>query len=141
MPFAHFMRKVNAQSVPVNAALVSCVLAIAFALWSSVLAVLTAMVALSWAAAYTVTVIVGFYALSKGRVPQRPFTTGRFWPLVFGVAVLWSIVLCTAIVLTDPVVIGGGMLAVIAVGAAVYVSIPKSRRGKVHGVAPSELAP
>lgn len=140
MPFAGFMRKVNAQGVPVNAALVSCVLALAFAVWSSVLSVLTAMVALSWASAYTVTVIVGFYALAKKRVPQRPFTTGRLWPLVFGVAVLWSIVLCSAIVLTDPLTIGGGMLAVIAVGTVVYLCIPKSRRKFASEAGPSQDA-
>lgn len=136
MPFAGFMRKVNSASVPVNAALVSCVLAIVFAVWSSVLSVLTAMVALSWAAAYTVTVIVGFYALAKKRVPQRPFTTGRLWPLVFGVAIIWSIVLCVAIVLTDPLTIGGGMLAVIAAGTVVYLCIPKARRKFVSDPAP-----
>ncbi|MEF2976244.1 APC family permease [Subtercola sp. YIM 133946] len=134
LPGSTWLKKVNRWGVPVNATLVCFAIAIIFAVWSSALSVLTAMVALSWALAYTVAVFVGFWALMRKRVPARPFTTGRWWPLVFGVAALWSVVLCTAIVLTDPFAVGGGMVLVIAVGIAIYLLIPKSRRGKIQGI-------
>lgn len=131
MPAASFLHKVSSNGVPVNATLVSAAIAVVFVLWSSALAILTAMVALAWALAYTIAVIAGFVGLADKRVPARPFSTGRFWPAIFGVSIVWSVILCTALVLTDPQKVGGGILLTIAVGTCVYFAIPSTRRGKV----------
>ena len=74
MPAAGFLRAVNSRNVPANATWVCCGIAILFALWSSALAVLTAMVALAWALAYTITVIAGLFAVAQNRLPARPFS-------------------------------------------------------------------
>ena len=41
---------------------------------------------------------------------------------------IWSVVLCVGLVLSDPVHVGLGFLGVIAVGFVLYFSIPASRR-------------
>lgn len=109
-------------------------MSVLFGLYSSALVILGALTALGWALAYFVAVGSGLYALSKGRLPKSPFNCGpATWP-VFVAAVVWSVALCCIIVYTDPVKVGGGMLAAIVVGFAIYFSIPASRRGKAVGV-------
>jgi amino acid transporter len=130
VPAATWLRKVGGQRVPINASLTIFVLSVVFALWSSLLAVLTAMTALAWALAYGVVVTCGLYALVRKKLPPRPFRFGKASPIIFVLAILWSIVLCLLLVWSDPTHVGLGMLAVIAAGGAIYMTIPKSRRGK-----------
>lgn len=140
MVAAHLMRKVNRARVPVNATLVAALLSILIALWSSLLSVLVAMTALAWAACYTVVVCAGLYAVLRKKLPSRPWHYGKFSPVIFVGAVIWSFALCTGLVLSDPVHVGLGMLGVIAVGVVLYVLIPTSRRGKVPGVTVAHAA-
>lgn len=129
-PASDWLRKVSAQRIPINATLVVFVLSILFSLWSTLLNVLAAMTALAWALAYGVVVTVGFYALIKKRLPHAPWHYGKLSPLIFVLSIIWSIVLCALLVYSDPIRVGLGMLIVIAVGAVLYLSIPKSRRGQ-----------
>lgn len=130
IPAATWMRKVSAQRIPINATLTIFALSVLFALWSSLLSVLAAMTALAWALAYGVVVTVGLYALLRGKLPARPWKYGRISPLIFVLAIAWSILLCVLLVWSDPTHVGVGMLLVIAAGAGIYMTIPKSRRGK-----------
>ncbi len=140
MPGASWLRKVNRRRIPVTATVVVCVASILFALWSSLLAVLAALTALAWALAYGVVVTTGFWALLKKRLPAHPWGYGRFSPIIFGVAILWSVVICAVLVWSDPKQVGLGMLVTIAVGFVLYALIPRARRGKVVGVTPHDQA-
>ena len=140
MPLAHLMRKVNRFRIPVNATLVMAALSILIALWSSLLSVLVAMTALAWAACYTVVVVAGTWAIFKKKLPHRPWNYGKFSPIIFVGAVLWSIALCIGLVLSDPVHVGLGFLGVVIAGFVIFFSIPSSRRGKVPGVTVHHMA-
>ncbi|GAS87142.1 APC family permease [Mycolicibacterium brisbanense] len=130
IPAASWMRKVSKQRIPINATLTIFALSVVFALWSSLLSVLTAMTALAWGLAYGVVVTVGLYALLKKKLPQHPWHYGKLSPVIFVLAIAWSAVLCTLLVYSDPIHVGLGMVMVIGAGAVIYMTIPKSRRGK-----------
>jgi hypothetical protein len=125
---------VSKRRIPITATLVMFSMSVVFGLWSSALAVLGALTALAWALAYGVVVTAGFYALLRKKLPARPFSTGRAGLFIFGVAVIWSVILCFAVIWTDPKRVGLGMLGAIIVGVVLYLLIPGSRRGKVVGV-------
>lgn len=139
IPAATWMRKISSQRIPINATLTIFVLSVVFALWSSLLSVLTAMTALAWGLAYGVVVVVGLYGLLKKKLPDHPWHYGKASPLIFVLAIIWSVVLCALLIFSDPVHVGLGMLAVIAAGAVVYLTIPKSRRGKGADTAAGHL--
>ncbi|WP_396912575.1 APC family permease [Mycolicibacterium sp.] len=130
IPAASWMRKVSKQRIPINATLTICALSVIFALWSSLLSVLAAMTALAWGLAYGVVVTVGLYGLLKKKLPAHPWHYGKLSPVIFVLAIAWSVVLCTLLIYSDPVHVGLGMLLVIGAGAVIYLTIPKSRRGK-----------
>jgi amino acid transporter len=134
MPMAHWLHRVDKRQVPITATLVLAALAILFAVWSSALTVLSALTALAWALAYFVVVIAGFYAVVNKKLPAHPFSLGRFSPFVYGVAIVWSIILIFALIWSNPKQVGLGMLGVIAAGVVIYALVPTSRRGKVAGV-------
>lgn len=130
IPAASWMRKVSGQRIPINATLTIAAISVVFALWSSLLSVLAAMTALAWCLAYGVVVTVGLYALLKKKLPATRWHYGKLSPVIFVLGIIWSIVLFGLLVYSDPVHVGFGMLAVIVAGAAIYMTIPKSRRGK-----------
>lgn len=130
VPAAAWLRKVSRQRIPINATLTLFVLSVVFAVWSSLLSVLAAMTALAWALAYGVVVTVGLYALLRNKLPERPFHYRKASVLIFALAIAWSVVLCILLVWSDPTHVGLGMLAVIVAGGAIYLTIPRSRRGK-----------
>jgi amino acid transporter len=134
LPAAHFLRKVAPNKIPINATIVIFVISVLFALWSSLLSVLVAMTAFAWAISYGVVVTAGLWAVVKKKLPHHPWHYGKFSPVIFAVAVLWSIVLCIALVASDPLNVGLGMAGVLAAGFLIYFLIPKSRRAKVPGV-------
>lgn len=134
MPAARWMRHISPSRIPVNATIVIGVFSVIFALWSSLLSVLTAMTALAWALAYGIVVVAGTIAVIRKRLPHRPWHYGAFSPVIFIAAVLWSVVLCGLLVASDPLHVGLGTLAAVAVGVVIYLLIPSSRRGKVVGV-------
>ena len=134
LPAAHWLRAVAVNKIPVNATIVTFGISVVFALWSSLLSVLAAMTALAWALSYGVVVTAGLYAVVKKKLPAHPWGYGRFSPMIFAVAVLWSIALCIGLVASDPFHVGLGTLGVIAIGVVIYRLIPASRRGRVAGV-------
>jgi amino acid transporter len=134
MPIARWMRHINASRIPVNATFVIGIFSVIFALWSGLLSVLTAMTALAWALAYGIVVVAGTVAVIRKRLPHRPWHYGAFSPVIFIIAVLWSIVLCALLVASDPLHVGLGTLGAIIIGVVIYLLIPSSRRGKVVGV-------
>lgn len=134
MPAAAVMRKVSRSKVPVNATIVTALLSVIMAVWSALLSVLVAMTALAWASCYLVAVCAGLYAVVRKKLPHHPWHYGRFSPAIFVGAVIWSVALCAGLVLSDPLNVGVGMLAVIVVGLVLYFLIPSARRGKVVGV-------
>ena len=116
IPAASWMRKVSRQRIPINATLTIAAISVVFALWSSLLSVLAAMTALAWGLAYGVVVTVGLYGLLKKKLPDHPWHYGKFSPVIFVLAIIWSVVLCALLVYSDPLHVGMGMLAVIAAG-------------------------
>lgn len=134
LPAAGWLRKVSAQRIPINATLVCFALSAAFVFWSSALSVLAALTALAWALAYGVVVTAGFFAVTRKTLPDHPWTLGKASPLVFGVAVAWSVLLCGLLIWSDPKNVGVGMLGVIAAGFVLYALVPADRRGKISGI-------
>jgi amino acid transporter len=132
MPGAGWMKKVSRNQVPFNATLTAFAMSVIFLIVAAnsatALAILAAMTALAWALSYGVTVTTGLWALMTHRLPKRPFSTGRAGPFVFTAAVIWSVVICGALVWQNPKQVGGGMAAVIVVGLILYYLIPSARR-------------
>jgi hypothetical protein len=90
------------------------------------------MTALAWALAYGVVVIVGFVAVMRKKLPEHPLDLKAASPFVFVVAILWSVVLCALLVWSDWLRVGVGMLVAIAIGFAIYATIPSAHRGKLE---------
>ena len=134
LPAAGWLRKVSAQRIPINATIVCFLLSTLFVFWSSALSVLAALTALAWALAYGVVCVAGFYAVYRKTLPSRPWHLGAASPIVFAVAILWSVVLCGLLVWSDWKHVGLGMLGVIIVGSILYMFIPASRRGQISRV-------
>jgi amino acid transporter len=134
LPGASWLRKISAAKVPINATFVLAGVSILIALWSSLLAVLAALTALAWALSYGVVVALGLRAVLRKNLPSHPWHYGKFSPVIFVGAVLWSIVLCVVLVVSDPIHVGLGMVAALVIGALLYLGIPKARRGRVVGV-------
>lgn len=132
MPFASFLGRVSGQRVPFNATVVAFTMSVIFEIVASrsatALAVLAGLTSLAWALAYGLVVTTGLYGRLTGKLPHRPFSSGRFSIVVFVVAVLWSVVICVALVWQNPRQVGGGMLGAIIVGAVVYACVPKASR-------------
>jgi amino acid transporter len=139
LPAAAWMRKVSRQRIPINATLTVLVVSLLFGLWSSLLSVLAAMTALAWALAYTIVVVVGMWAVVKKKLPDHPWHYGKFSVVVFAAAVIWSIVLCVVLVVSDPVHVGLGLVGVVAAGCVIYQFIPGSRRGQSRDTAAGHL--
>ncbi len=68
-------------------------------------------------------------------LPARPFSNGRWSPLVDWAALIWSLAFCVILIKQNPKLVGGGFAGTIAIGIFLYfVMIPKSRRGILHDV-------
>jgi amino acid transporter len=132
LPAATWLHKLNGNRVPMNATFVVTLISILVCCWSSLLSVLSAMTALAWAMAYGVVVAVGFVAVIRKKLPEHPFNLKAASPFVFGVAIVWSVVLCALLVWSDWLRVGVGMLVAIAIGFIIYATIPKEHRGKLQ---------
>ena len=86
-----------------------------------------------------VVVTVGFWPVIKKKLPEHPWHYGKFSPVIFVVAIIWSFVLCIVLVVSDPIHVGLGLVGVVVAGCIIYQCIPKSRRGISRDVAPGHL--
>jgi hypothetical protein len=75
------------------------------------------------------------YAKARNLLPERPFSNGRWSPLVDWVSVIWSVIFCIILIKSNPKDIGLGFLGTIVVGIILYyILIPAKRRGVLHDV-------
>ena len=138
-PFPRVMTKLSKDHVPVTAVLVAAVIGLLLIVYTGLLTVLLSLVAILWAAAYAVVIGVLIYAKRRMLLPGRPFSNGRWSPLVDWVALLWSIAICVILIKSNPSDIGYGFAGTIAVGLILYfVFIPRSRRGILRDVRPED---
>lgn len=132
MPAASFLSKISRRRVPVNGTLVIfagiVVILIAAAQSATALAVLVALASLAWALSYGLVVSTGLYALMANKLPRRTFSCGRLSLPIYVSAVLWSALIIVIVIWQNPRQVGGGMTAVIAVGAIIYVLVPRPAR-------------
>jgi hypothetical protein len=105
-------------------------------IWAPLLGVLAAMTALAWAAAYGVVVFFGL--LYWKRLPERPWSYGGWSPWIYGVSLVWSVVLSIALIWSDPGHMIYGFAGVIIIGIVLYLLVPASRRGHITGVTHDE---
>ena len=68
----------------------------------------------------------------KKTLPEHPWHYGKFNPVIFVAAIVWSFVLCIVLVVSDPIHVGLGLVGVVVAGCVIYLCIPKSRRGASH---------
>jgi amino acid transporter len=135
MPASRWLHKLNVNRIPSNATLVSVVIAALMVLWAPILNVLVAMTALAWAVGYGVTIAVGVVGKMRGTLPKHPWHYGRWWPLVDGISLLWSVILCYALIIQNPMQVGLGFVGVVVIGLLIYyVAIPSKRRGVIADI-------
>jgi len=128
MPAASWFHKLNRESVPANATIVTAVVAMIFVVWSPAFDILSEMCGLAWGLGYAVAVVVGLWALLTKHLPTSPWSCGRWTAPVFWVSAVWGVALCVLFVWQDPLHIGLGMLVVVAAGLLVYRMIPAKQR-------------
>jgi amino acid transporter len=134
-PFPRAMTKLSRDRVPVTAVIVAAVIAVLLIVYTGLLTVLLSMTAILWAAGYAVVVGVLIYAKRRNLLPERPFSNGRWSPLVDWVALVWSAVFCIILIKSNPKDIGWGFVGTIVIGLLLYyVLIPAKRRGVLHDV-------
>jgi amino acid transporter len=142
-PAVGWLRKVSASQTPTNATILAGVLAFAFTLYSSGLAVLAAASALGQIGSYGVTVAAGIIGKRRGTLPQRPWNYGRWSPVIDWIAVVWAFSVSVIIIAQNPSQVGPGAAAIVIAGLLIYyVGIPGSRRGIMTvDTAPSAVNP
>jgi amino acid transporter len=129
-PFPRTLTKLSRERISITAVIVGAVLAVLLIAYTGLLTVLLSMVAILWAAGYAVVVGVLIYAKRRRLLPVRPFSNGRWSPLVDWTALIWSVVFCAILIKQNPKLVGGGFAGTIAIGIFLYfVLIPRSRRG------------
>jgi amino acid transporter len=135
MPFPRLLLRLSKDHVPYVTVIIAAVIGFLFIVYSGLLTVLLSMTAILWAAGYAVVVAVLMYAKARGLLPHRPFTTGRWWPLIDTVAVVWSVAICVILIKSNPKDVGWGFVGTIVVGLIIYFGlIPRSRRGVLKDV-------
>ena len=134
LPASKVMSYVNKDKVPATAVLVTLVLSVIMTVWSSLLSVLVAFTAIAWALAYGIVIVAGIGAIRGNRLPAHPWRYGRWSLPIFGLATIWSVMLCIILVWSDWKHVGLGILAALAAGVILYFLIPPQRRGKIRGV-------
>jgi amino acid transporter len=135
MPFPRVLLKLSRDHVPYVTVIVAAVIGFLFIVYTGLLTVLLSMTAILWAAGYAVVVAVLMYAKARKRLPQRPFSSGRWWVLIDTVAVVWSVFICVVLIKSNPKDVGWGFLGTIVVGLILYFGlIPSNRRGVLKDV-------
>jgi len=134
-PAPRFLLRLSRDHVPYVTVIIAAVIGFLFIVWSGLLTVLLSMTAILWAAGYAVLVGVLIYAKARNLLPERPFSNGRFSPLVDWVALLWSVAICVILIKSNPSNVGWGFVGTIVVGLILYfVLIPSSRRGVIRDI-------
>jgi amino acid transporter len=134
-PFPRELTRLSRERIPITAVIVGAILAVLLIVYTGLLTVLLSMVAILWAAGYAVVIGVLIYAKRRRLLPARPFSNGRWSPLVDWTALIWSLVFCGILIKQNPKLVGGGFAGTIAIGIFLYfVMIPKSRRGILRDV-------
>jgi amino acid transporter len=130
LPASGWFHKLSAKGkVPVNATIVTAVIALLLTLWSPFLTALAALTAIGWAAVYGLTVLAGIIAKRRGQLPDHPWKYGRIGNVLDVVSVLWSAVLVGVLTYQSPREAGLGFVIVVVVGIVLYyVAVPRGAR-------------
>jgi len=137
LPAAGWFHRLSGQGrVPVNATLVTAVIAFLLTLWSPFLTALAALTAIGWAAVYGITVLVGIVAKRRGQIPAHPWSYGRAGAVFDVISVVWSAVLIGVLTYQSPREAGLGFVIVVVAGLVIYYLFVARRRG-----APADAVP
>jgi amino acid transporter len=125
-PAARLFARLNREKIPYAGIILGGAIAIAVTLYSSLFAVLIALLAIGWAGAYTVLLLVGYRAKLRGRLPEHPYSP-RLWKTLYPVAIGWSILFCAVLIYQNPRQVGLGTLGAVVIGIILYyVLVPKN---------------
>jgi amino acid transporter len=137
LPAAGWFHRLSGKGrVPVNATLVTAVIAFLLTLWSPFLTALAALTAIGWAAVYGITVLVGIVAKRRGQIPAHPWSYGRAGAVFDVISVIWSAVLIGVLTYQSPREAGLGFVIVVVAGLVIYYLFVARRRG-----APADAVP
>lgn len=129
LPAAGWFHRLSGQGrVPVNATLVTAVIAFLLTLWSPFLTALAALTAIGWAAVYGITVLVGIVAKRRGQIPAHPWSYGRAGAVFDVISVIWSAVLIGVLTYQSPREAGLGFVIVVVAGLVIYYLFVARRR-------------
>jgi amino acid transporter len=130
LPAAGWFHRLSGKGrVPVNATLVTAVIAFLLTLWSPFLTALAALTAIGWAAVYGITVLVGIVAKRRGQIPAHPWSYGRAGAVFDVISVIWSAVLIGVLTYQSPREAGLGFVIVVVAGLVIYYLFVARRRG------------
>lgn len=140
LPAASWFHKLTTRGrVPVNATLVTAVIAFLLTLWSPFLTALAALTAIGWAAVYGLTVGAGIIAKRRRQLPEHPWHYGRAGHVFDIISVLWSAVLVAVLAYQSPRQAGLGFVIVVIVGVVIYYFL-LPRRARIREEAPLATA-
>jgi amino acid transporter len=138
LPAAGWFHRLSGKGkVPVNATLVTAVIALLLTLWSPFLTALAALTAIGWAAVYGITVLVGIVAKRRGQLPSHPWSYGRAGMVFDVVSVVWSAVLVGVLTYQSPREAGLGFVIVVVVGLVIYYLFLARRSKAPEGTVPA----
>jgi amino acid transporter len=124
-PAAKLFSRLNKEKIPYAGILLGGVIAFLTTIYSDLFVVLIALLAIGWAAAYAVLLVIGFRAKLRNELPQHPYTP-RMWKVLYPVAIGWSVLFCVVLIYQDPRHVGLGALGAAILGLIVYyVLVPK----------------
>ena len=133
LPASTWFHKLTARGrVPVNATLVTAVIAFLLTLWSPFLTALAALTAIGWAAVYGLTVGAGIIAKRRRQLPEHPWHYGRAGHVFDVISVLWSAVLVGGVATQPPRQAGLGFVIVVIVGIVIYYFVLPAGRGSAR---------
>jgi amino acid transporter len=121
-PAARLFSRLNREKIPYAGIILGGVIAVAVTLYSSLFAVLIALLAIGWAGAYTVLLVIGYRAKLRGELPDHPYKP-RMWKILYPVAIGWSILFCAVLIYQNPRQVGLGTLGSVVIGLILYYTL------------------
>jgi amino acid transporter len=118
-PAPRLFARLNHEKIPYAGVILGGVIAIALTVYSSLFAVLIAMLAIAWAGAYGVLLVIGYRTRLRNKLPERPFTV-RYWRILYPVCIIWSFVVVAVLIYQDPIHVGIGTVGAGVIGIVVY---------------------